>query len=195
MLKTSLLPSAALMTVGRTSHRFQIHSEAHDCTESHEPWLYTGIWRPGFVSEWVSQWCSKVSMKHLTSRDVFSSAGLLMAAVCFTDSSRGAQKHDLVRFFFLFLSAYSFQTCRFHCGYCSFLQQIPLTWRGLQQGSKHPTEQFSGRVEQFLSCRTTAFTSCCWTAGSSNCSFIPHPGSKRESLEKGRIFLGWGGLG
>lgn len=76
-----------------------------------------------------------------------------MAAVCFTDSSRGAQKHDLVRFFFLFLSAYSFQTCRFHCGYCSFLQQIPLTWRGLQQGSKHPTEQFSGRVEQFLSCR------------------------------------------
>lgn len=46
-------------------------------------------------------------MKHLTSRDVFSLAGLLMAAVCFTDSSQGAQKHDLVTFFFFPVSAAS----------------------------------------------------------------------------------------
>lgn len=142
------LPPPALVTADRTSHRFQLFSEAHDCTESHEPCLYTGIQRPGCAPIWVSQWCSKVPMKHLTSRDVFSLAGLLMAAVCFTDSSQGAQEHSVVTFS-LFPSASSFQTCSFHYGYCF----SPITTSDLQQGLKHPAEQFWGRVEQFLSCR------------------------------------------
>lgn len=99
MLKTSL-PPPALVTVGGTSHRFQIFSEAHDCTESHEPCLNIGIQRPSCVFKWISQWSSKVSMKHLTSTDVFSLAGLLMAALCFSDPSQGTQKHDLVTFCF-----------------------------------------------------------------------------------------------
>lgn len=93
-------PRSSIVTVGGTSHRFQIFSEAHDHTQSHQSCLYTGIRRPYCVPEWVSQWCSKTSMKHLTSRDIFSLVGLLMAAVCFTDSSQGAQKHSLVIFFY-----------------------------------------------------------------------------------------------